>query len=93
MSAGLHCMHRALAPGLTPRSASVLLIVAMRDDVPKALSTQYAVAQAFVKLRGDGLAYDMSRVEFRFTEVPETISATMYMDGKRLNWCATRSSL
>ncbi len=27
----------------------------------------FLLAQAFVKLRGDGLAYDMSRVEFRQT--------------------------
>ena len=51
---------------------------------------QLDLAQAFVKLRGDGLAFDMSRVEFRLADGSAASNPAAYMDGKRLTRCVAK---
>ena len=39
------------------------------------------LVQAFVKLRGDGLAYNLAQVEFRFAECTLWEMADVYLNG------------
>ena len=66
------------------------MTAAMLDDVSGGQPIALKLTQAFVKLRGDGLAYDMGRVEFRFAEAPVGGAAAMHIDGERLSRCGMR---
>ena len=79
------CVNRACAPVLMPGSSVDLFDCGRAVRTCQSTPDGCSLAQAFVKLRGDGLAYDVSRVEFRFTEASGGSSAAMYMDGKRLS--------
>lgn len=47
-------------------------------------------AQAFVKARGDGLGFDLSKAEFHFE--PDNSTASVWIDGQHQARCSSKAS-